>query len=526
MKFKTTLPSLLLLLFISVLGFAQERIAVIQEPLVILIDPADGSIVDPNFIDLTPLGTATPKGLLQVDDEIWITDQIEDRIDRFALDGTFISAIDTGLDNVKGLEVVDDEVWVTNAGSNNGAPGDALVRFDFDGVNLGFYSTTGSSFDITDIGGEVYISYIGVDTRIERRDYDGNILGTIVGTGVVTFLQQIEQSTANNSVYAGVFSSNGANTPGLYEFAEADGAILNYYDVGALRGVAILDDGNVLYSTGNNINLLNTTTNSSSLVSSGGASQYFNRVNLMPCTIPATPTGDATQTFNEGATLADIVVNPTNVTWFATEIDASTNTNPLPNTTVLVDGEDYFAISINGSCLSDSLEVTVTIICNPPATPTGDAAQTVAPGSTLADLVVDPITVTWYATEADALANINALPLTTILVDQEDYFAVNIVNDCASDPFEVTVTLEVLGVSDFNLNGVNVYPNPVTSELTIESKDNIVSIAVHNMLGQLVLETDVENTITSVQMTGFRTGIYLVTVKTANAQETIKVVKR
>ncbi len=51
-------------------------------------------------------------------------------------------------------------------------------------------------------------------------------------------------NTDNNSVYAAVFSIAAPNNPGLYDFP--DGSILNYWDTGALRGVAILGDGNVL----------------------------------------------------------------------------------------------------------------------------------------------------------------------------------------------------------------------------------------------------------------------------------------
>ena len=82
--------------------------------------------------------------------------------------------------------MVEDEVWVTNAGTNNGAPGESLVRFDFQGNPLGDFATVGASFDVLNTGNEVYISYIGNETRIERRDLQGNILGDLVPTAVGT----------------------------------------------------------------------------------------------------------------------------------------------------------------------------------------------------------------------------------------------------------------------------------------------------------------------------------------------------
>ncbi len=612
MKPKITIPHfftiLLVLLCLTSLQ-AQERILALQEPFVILIDPADGTILDPAFIDLTPQNQGIPKAIIKVGDELWISDQSEDQIYRYDLTGNFISSITGGLDNIKGMAVVNNsEVWVTNADSNNGAPGDALIRFDFNGNNLGFYDTTasGTAFDIVDTGTEVLVSYIfTADTKIERRDYSGNILGNLVEEGVVNFIQQMEINTTNNSVYATVFSNGTTNPIGLYEFSLVDGSILNFYSGGALRGVAALDDGNVLVSTGNNIFLRDTTTGADTLLSAGGSSQYFTRATLVPCTPPATPTGDAAQTFNEGATLADIVVdpttvtwyatemdalnstnpldittplvdgetyyavnfdagcpsapfavtvtvnciipatptgdavqtlaegatvsdimvNPTTVTWFATEMDALNNTNPLDISTLLENGEDYFAVDINGDCLSEPLEVLIVIECTPAVTPTGDATQTFNEGATLADIVVDPTTVSWFATEADALAITNELPLTTVLEDNEDYFAVNEANDCPSTPFEVTITIETLGVSDFNDAGISMYPNPASTQISFKYNTQIDTITITNILGQVVFNEKIDSLTTTIDVSGLSNGLYIVTITAENKELSAKLLK-
>lgn len=363
----------LLCLLITIASFglqAQERIASLQEPFVVLLDPTDGSVIDPTFIDLTPLAQGTPKALVQVGDELWISDQLEDRIDRFDLSGVYLSTLggqmpNGGLDNIKGMEVVNNaEVWVTNAGSNNDAPGDAIVRFDLAGNNLGFFTTSGtdSTFDVIDVGGEVYISYIGGESKIERRDYSGNVLGNIVEEGVVQFIQQLELDSSNNSVYAAVFSTLGGNPSGLYEFAISDGAILNYWGAeGNLRGVAALDDGNILISNSGGVSILDPGTGIATPISTESG-QYFGRIDLNPCTPPPAPTGDSNQTFTEGATIEDIVVNPPDVSWFATENDALNGTNPLPPGTLLEDATTYYAVNIVGGCLSDPFAVTVTIV--------------------------------------------------------------------------------------------------------------------------------------------------------------------
>lgn len=364
MKLKSTQFIVFVLLCVLSISFsleAQERIAVIQSPNVVLINPMDGDILDPSFI---VLDEGTPKALIQVGDEIWISYQVGDKIERYDLDGNLLSTIEGGMDNIKGMALINEsEVWLTNAGDQNGAPDDAIIRFDLDGNNLGFFPTAGvSAFDIVDNGdGEVYISYIGASTsKIERRDYDGNVLGNILEPGVVNFIQQIEIEEPD-VILAAVFSViSGGNQNGLYRFSETDGSIIDFWNEGNLRGVAKLGNGEILWTSAAGLHRLDPATGISTLIAASSG-QFFGRLNLDGCTAPPTPTGDAQQTFEEGATLADIVVDPTDVTWFASEADALAGTNALPLDTPLVSGETYYAVNIVAGCLSDPLAVTVTI---------------------------------------------------------------------------------------------------------------------------------------------------------------------
>jgi len=523
----THLRNLCLLLttaFLTVSSLAQERIALLQEPFVILYDPADGSVTDPTFIDLTPLSQGTPKALIQVGEEIWITDQIEDRIDIFDLTGAYLSTISGGLDNIKGLAYVNNsEIWVTNAGSNNGAPGDAIVRFDPDGNNLGFIDTEpDSSFDIIDTGSDVLISYIA-NSRVERRDYAGVIIENVVAPGIVNFIQQIEINPDNNTLYAAVFSTAGGNGPGLYEFDIDAGNIISYWNLGAMRGVAKLENGNVMYSGNGEVGILNPVNGTTTVISGSGA-QYFGRINLSPCTTPPTPTGDSNQAFVEGATIEDIVINPTDVTWFPTENDALNSTNPIAPGTLLVDGETYWAVNIVDGCKSAPFPVTVSV-CSIPATPTGDGTQTLPEGSTLDDIVINPTDVTWFATENDALNNTNPLPNTTPVEDGVTYWAVSIDGLCLSTPFPVTVVFP-LGLSEFSQYGISIYPNPVSEMLTINSSIfQIEETRIYNIAGQMVLRTTRSNDVAELNVSHLAQGIYLLQVQVNGKVLTSKLIK-
>lgn len=74
------------------------------------------------------------------------------------------------------------------------------------------------------------------------------------------------------------------------------------------------------------------------------------------------PTGNATQPFAQGATVANLSATGTGtIAWFASAANATANTNALANTTVLTNNTTYFAVQTVGSCRSAALAVTVSL---------------------------------------------------------------------------------------------------------------------------------------------------------------------
>lgn len=72
----------------------------------------------------------------------------------------------------------------------------------------------------------------------------------------------------------------------------------------------------------------------------------------------AAPTGDATQSFNENESLAVLVVNGSNIKWYASQSDAASHTNQLPMSTRIVNNTKYYATQTLNTCEStESLEV-------------------------------------------------------------------------------------------------------------------------------------------------------------------------
>jgi len=238
------------------------------------------------------------------------------------------------------------------------------------------------------------------------------------------------------------------------------------------------------------------------------------------CIPPATPTGDSNQSFAEGATIEDIVVNPTDVSWFLTESDAINLTNELLPGTILIDGQTYWAVNIGAQCSSAPFPVTVDV-CSTPNIPTGDIEQNLPDGSTLADIVINPTDVTWFATESDALNNTNPLPIDTILVDGETYWAISIDGLCFSNPIGITIFI-ILNTTDFNQDNLKIYPNPV-NEILYLNVNNYRKIEIYSISGVLIKEFN-ENNIIEVE--GLDSGIYLIYIYTDNNFYVEKFIKK
>jgi hypothetical protein len=84
---------------------------------------------------------------------------------------------------------------------------------------------------------------------------------------------------------------------------------------------------------------------------------------------------------------------------------------------------------------------------------------------------------------------------------------------------------DVQGVSDNALAGFVYYPNPTTDVLSLKSVNNIDSIAIFNLLGQRVLDATIGATTSEVNLSGLKTGAYVMKVTVEGQTGTYKVLK-
>ncbi|MES2138124.1 MAG: endonuclease [Bacteroidota bacterium] len=155
-------------------------------------------------------------------------------------------------------------------------------------------------------------------------------------------------------------------------------------------------------------------------------------INAQPLT-PSAPIAASSQTFCNSATIANLSATGTMIQWY----DTSTGGAALATTTVLINGNHYFASQTIGICESTTrFDVTATI--DAPAAPTGIPTQTFCDSGTVANLTATGNAIQWYTDSTGG----SALATTTALVNGLHYFASQTLNSCESATrLDVTVTI-------------------------------------------------------------------------------------
>ncbi|MGO4918300.1 gliding motility-associated C-terminal domain-containing protein [Maribacter spongiicola] len=198
--------------------------------------------------------------------------------------------------------------------------------------------------------------------------------------------------------------------------------------------------------------------------------------------VPEAPVADASQTFclsdfSEAPTLMDINVTAEGDILF---YDTDTDTNILPISTTLIDGEDYFVTNSDPLTNCEGTQrVQITVIFSNPDAPTSDnstplfCAET---NPTLLSITVNVSagsSVSWFSALSGGIALDNA----TILVDGQTYFAATNNGGCTStERLEITPTV------------ITVTPTAISSDvLSVCGLDDPTVVALRT------LENETEN---------------------------------
>lgn len=85
---------------------------------------------------------------------------------------------------------------------------------------------------------------------------------------------------------------------------------------------------------------------------------------------------------------------------------------------------------------------------------------------------------------------------------------------------------QTVGIDELELTNVSVYPNPATDVLYINLSSSIYSIAVTNVIGEIVLKSDNKSNTISLSLSELKQGIYSLLVTSNDKQKQIKFVKQ
>ena len=246
----------------------------------VAFSPLNGALLN---AELFPLAGGTPVHALGVGNEIWVSEQIGDRVSRWGADGSFLGQIGGavaagGLDNVRGMGLVGGTVYVTNAGTANGAPGPAVVMFSTSGAAMGSFATATtapSPFGVLAYQGGLLVSSSTANDDIHRYSLAGAPLGTFHNTTSLNFAEQMVYAGNGDILVAG-FSSNN-----IVRLNAASGALITTYAAPGARGVAQLGNGNLMWTSGAGAFVLDTSTGASTQVYSGGG-RYLELITVVP----------------------------------------------------------------------------------------------------------------------------------------------------------------------------------------------------------------------------------------------------
>lgn len=133
-------------------------------------------------------------------------------------------------------------------------------------------------------------------------------------------------------------------------------------------------------------------------------------------------------------------------------------------------------------------------------------------------------TITFYATEEDAINGVNPLDSSAGVGQTTTYYATITVGDCVSEPFAVTFNF-TLDNDKFDMAAFRYHPNPVADFLTISYDQNISAVTIFDMTGKKVFEKAINNTDTQIDFSGLASGVYTMKVQAEKNEQTLKIVK-
>lgn len=91
---------------------------------------------------------------------------------------------------------------------------------------------------------------------------------------------------------------------------------------------------------------------------------------------------------------------------------------------------------------------------------------------------------------------------------------------------DFNISTGLLGVDEFDVNALSIYPNPAKSSVNISYKSSLVALKIYNTLGQ---EVDSKNNLGSsveLDLSNLESGIYILKLLTTSESQSFRIVKQ
>jgi hypothetical protein len=98
-------------------------------------------------------------------------------------------------------------------------------------------------------------------------------------------------------------------------------------------------------------------------------------------------------------------------------------------------------------------------------------------------------------------------------------------SDMAIDDFEVTDPGAAVGLNEYSLSAIQVYPNPSKGQFTVNlGNENFAEMTVFDSKGQIVVQQNATKSVIDLDLSAWEKGIYFLQVNTNNERKNIKLI--
>lgn len=263
--FRFTLP----LLTFCVATTANAQILLVPDATsdqLVAFDPFDGHLLNPAVFAIP---NTVQVGVIDVNGEIWLTEQTGDRITRRDLSGAIIGTIGPtfpggGFDNIRGLANVGGLIYVTNAGSANGATANSVVILDSTGAHVSTFSVNTlatSPFAVLGFQGDILVSGFSNANDVYRFTVTGTPVGVFHNSTTISPAHGLALAGDGNVWCVGFTSAN------VCKLDATTGAVLTSFPAPSTpRGVYELGNGNVMWTNGTGVHIFDVVSSTSTQV--------------------------------------------------------------------------------------------------------------------------------------------------------------------------------------------------------------------------------------------------------------------